>query len=51
MKISGEERPPEERWREIGISESLWGRRSEEMTQSNTSSRQEMEVFSESQRG
>ena len=36
--MSGEERLPEERWRRVGVSGSLRGRRSEEMTQSNTSS-------------
>ena len=36
--MSGEERLPEERWRRVGMSGSLRGRRSEEMTQSNTSS-------------
>ena len=34
--MSGEERLPEERWRRVGVSGSLRGRRSEEMTQSNT---------------
>ena len=37
-EMSGEERLPEERWRRVGASGSLRGRRSEEMTQSNTSS-------------
>ena len=32
-----EKRLPEERWRRVGMSESLKGRRLEEMTQSNTS--------------
>ena len=36
--MSGEERLPEERWRRVGVSGSLRGRKSEEMTQSNTSS-------------
>ena len=35
-EISGEERLPEERWKRVGMSGSLRGRRSEEMTQSNT---------------
>ena len=35
---SGEERLPGERWRRVGVSGSLRGRRFEEMTQSNTSS-------------
>ena len=34
--MSGEKRPPEERWRRVGASRSLVGRRSEEMTHSNT---------------
>ena len=37
-EMSGEERLPEERWRRVGVSELLRGRRSEEMTQSNASS-------------
>ena len=41
----------EERWRRMGVSVSLKGRRSEEMTQSNTSSPQWSEVPLESQRG
>ena len=36
--MSGEERLPEERWRRVGVSGSLRGMRSKEMTQSNTSS-------------
>ena len=32
-EMSGEERLPEERWRRVGVSGSLRGRRSEEMTQ------------------
>ena len=40
-----------EQWKRVGVSESLRGRRSEEMTQSNTSSRQGLEVPLESQRG
>ena len=36
--MSGEKRLPEKRWRRVGMSESLRGRRSEEITQSNTSS-------------
>ena len=50
-EMSGEERLPEERWRRVGASGSLRGRRSEEMTQSNTSSLQGSEVRLESQRG
>ena len=49
--MSGEERLPEERWRRVGVSGSLRGKRSEEMTQSNTSSPQGSEVPLESQRG
>ena len=49
--MSGEQRLPEERWRRVGVSGSLRGRRSEEMTQSNTSSPWESEVPLESQRG
>ena len=49
--MSGEERLPEERWRRVGVSGSLRGRRSGEMTQSNTSSPQELEVPFESQKG
>ena len=41
----------EERWRRVGISGSLSGRRSEEMTQSNTSSPLGSEVSFESHRG
>ena len=41
----------EERWRRVGVSGSLRGRRSEEMTQSNTSSPRGLEVPLESQRG
>ena len=37
--MSGEKRLPEERWRKVGVSGSLRGRRSEEIIQSNTSSR------------
>ena len=37
-ETSGEERLPEKRWRRVGVSGSLRGRRSEEMTQSNISS-------------
>ena len=50
-EMSGEERLPEEQWRRVGVSGSLRGRRSEEMTQSNTSSLQGSEVPLESQRG
>ena len=49
--MSGEERLPEERWRRVGVSGSLRGRRSEEMTQSNTSSPRGSEVPLESQSG
>ena len=48
--MSGEERLPEEQWRRVGVSGSLRGRRSEEMTQSNTSSPRGSEVPLESQR-
>ena len=48
--VPGEERMPEERWRRVGVSGSLRGRRSEEMTQSNTSSLQGSEVPLEPQR-
>ena len=41
----------EERWRRVGVSGSLRGRRSEDMTQSNTSSPRGSEVTLESQRG
>ena len=50
-RMSGEERLPEERLRRVGVSGLLRGRRSEEMTQSNTSSLQRSEVTLESQRG
>ena len=40
-----------ERWRRVGVSGSLRGKRSEEMTQSNTSSSWGSEVPLESQRG
>ena len=50
-EMSGEEQLPEERWRRVGVSGSLRWRRSEEMTQSNTSSPQGLEVPLESQRG
>ena len=40
-----------ERWRRVGVSGSLRGRRSEEMTQSNISSPRGSEVPPESQRG
>ena len=49
--MSGEERLPEERWRRVGVSGLLRERRSEEMTQSNTSSPRGSEVPLESQRG
>ena len=41
----------EERFIRVGVSGSLRGRRSEEMTQSNTSSPRGWEVLLESQRG
>ena len=47
-EMSGEERLPEERWRRVDISRSLKGRRSAEMTQSNTSSSRGWEVSFES---
>ena len=50
-EMSGEKRLPEERWTRVGVSGSLRGRKSEEMTQSNTSSLQGLEVPLESQRG
>ena len=50
-EMSGEERPPEERWRRVGVSESLRGRRSEEMIQLNTSSLWGSDIPLESQRG
>ena len=50
-EMSGEERLPEERWRRVGVSGSLRRRRSEEITQSNTSSPWGSEVPLESQRG
>ena len=49
--MSGEERLPEERWRRVGVSGSLRGKRSEEMTQSKTSSPRGSEVPLESQSG
>ena len=49
--MSGEERLPEERWRRVCVSGSLRERRSEEMTQSNTSSPRGSEVSLESRRG
>ena len=48
--MSGEERLPEKRRRRAGVSVSLRGRRSEEMTQSITSSPRGSEVPLESQR-
>ena len=50
-EMSGEEGLPEERWRRVGVSGSLRGRRSEEMTQLNTSSLRGLEEPLESQRG
>ena len=41
----------EERWRRVGVSGSLRGKRSEEMAQSNTSSPRGSEVPLESQKG
>ena len=41
----------EEQWRRAGMSGSLRGKRSEEMTQSNASSPQGLEVSFESQKG
>ena len=41
----------EERWRWVGVLESLMGTRSEEMIQSNTSSPRGSEIPLESQRG
>ena len=49
-EMSGEERLPEERWRRVSMSGSLRGRRSEEITQSNTSSPRGSEVPLESQK-
>ena len=48
--MSGEERLPEERCKRVGMSGSLRGRRSEEMTQLNTSSQRRSEIPLESQR-
>ena len=50
-EMSGEERLPVEQWRRVGVSASLRGRRSEEMTQSNTSSLWGSEVPIEFHRG
>ena len=50
-EMSGEERLPKKRWRRVGMSRSLRGRRSEEMIQLSTSSPQGSEVPVESQRG
>ena len=49
--MSGKEQLPEDRWRRAGMSRSLKGRRSEEMTQTNTSSPSGLEVPFKSQRG
>ena len=49
--MSGEERLPVEQCRRVGVSGSSRGRRSEEMTQSNTSSPRGSEVPLESQGG
>ena len=48
--MSGEERLPEERWRRVDMSGSLRGRKSEEMTQLNTSSPWGQEAPFESQK-
>ena len=48
--MSGEERLTVERWRTVGVSGSMRGSRSEEMTQSNTSSPRGLEVTLESQK-
>ena len=50
-EMSGEERLPEEQWRRVSVSGSYRGRRSEEMTQSNTSSPEGLEVPLEFQKG
>ena len=47
--MSGEEQLPEEQCRRVGVSGSLREKILEEMTQSNTSSRQQSEVPLESQ--
>ena len=49
--MSGEERLPEEPCRRVGVLGLFRGRRSEEMTQSNTSSQRGLEVSLESLRG
>ena len=49
--MSGDERRPEEQWRRVGMSGPLRGRKSKEMTQSNTSSPRFSEVPLESERG
>ena len=49
--MSREQRLPAEQYRRVGVSGSLRGRRSEEMTQSNTSSPRGSEVPLEFQRG
>ena len=48
--MSREKRLPEERWRRADVSGLLRGRRSEDMTKSNTSSPRGSEVPLESQR-
>ena len=50
-KMSGMELLPEKRWRRVDVSRSLRVRRSEKITQSNTSSPWGSEVPLESQRG
>ena len=50
-EMSGEERLPEERWIRVSVSGSLRLRRSEEMTQSNTSFPRGSRVPLEFQRG
>ena len=47
-ELSGKERLPEVQWRRVNMSGSLRGRRSEEMTQSNTSSPRGSKVSFES---
>ena len=50
-EMSGEERLPKEQVRRVGMSESLRGRRSEDITQSNAFSSQGSEVLFESCEG
>ena len=49
--MAAEERLPEEQWKILGMSGSLRGRRSEKMTQLNTSSPRGLKVFFLSPRG